>query len=147
MLADPWTALGDRTRRAIFVRVADGPASVATIARELPISGPTVSQHLKVLKDAGLVSVEPHGRQRIYTLRAEGTQQLRAELDRFWPSTTCSPWTSPGRCWSPAQTRVELEHRHPERHGEGWQRARSALENDNGWPLYLRRFDDLVRGA
>jgi len=47
----------------------------------------------------------------------------------------------------PAQTRVELEHRHLERHGEGWQQARSALENDNGWPMYLRRFDDLVRGA
>jgi len=86
MLTDPWTALGDRTRRAVLVRVADGPASVATIARELPISRPAVSQHLKVLKDAGLVSVEPHGRQRIYTLRAEGLQQLRTELDTFWRS-------------------------------------------------------------
>jgi DNA-binding transcriptional ArsR family regulator len=83
-LADPWTALGDRTRREVLTRVADGPASVAAIARALPISRPAVSQHLKVLKEASLVSVEPRGRQHIYTLRAEGLAQLRTELDTFW---------------------------------------------------------------
>lgn len=84
MLADPWTALGDRTRREVLRRVAAGPSSVATITRELPISRPAVSQHLRVLKEAGLVSVEPRGRQRIYALRPEGLQQLRADLDTFW---------------------------------------------------------------
>ncbi|MGH3500539.1 MAG: ArsR/SmtB family transcription factor [Nocardioidaceae bacterium] len=84
LLADPWTALGDRTRREVLMSVASGPSSVATIARELPISRPAVSQHLKVLKEAGLVSVEPRGRQRIYTLRPEGLQQLHADLDAFW---------------------------------------------------------------
>lgn len=85
-LADPWAALGDRTRREILGRVADGPASVATIARQLPVSRPAVSQHLKVLKEAGLVDVEPRGRQHIYTLRTEGLQQLRDELATFWRS-------------------------------------------------------------
>lgn len=87
MPTDPWTALGDRTRRAVLMRVADGPVSVATIAHGMPISRPAVSQHLKVLKEAGLVSVEARGRQRIYELRTEGLQQLRAELDAFWRTT------------------------------------------------------------
>lgn len=83
-LSDPWTALGDRTRREVLARVAGGPVSVGVIARGLPISRPAVSQHLKVLKEAGLVSVEPRGRQHLYSLRGEGLHQLRTELDTFW---------------------------------------------------------------
>ena len=85
-LADPWTALGDPTRRQVLVRVAAGPSSVAAIARDMPVSRPAVSQHLKVLADAGLVSIEARGRQRIYTLRPDGLRQLRADLDGFWRS-------------------------------------------------------------
>jgi DNA-binding transcriptional ArsR family regulator len=81
---DGWTALGDPTRRAIFERLADRPRAVGELARELPVSRPAVSQHLKVLKDAGLVVGWPEGTRRIYQLRPDGIDALRAELDRFW---------------------------------------------------------------
>lgn len=77
-------ALGDPTRRAIFERVADHPCAVGEIARELPVSRPAVSQHLKVLKEAGLVSDRPAGSRRIYQLDPTGIDALRAYLDRFW---------------------------------------------------------------
>ena len=79
-----WTALGDPTRRAIFERLADRPRAVGELARELPVSRPAVSQHLKVLKDAGLVVDRPAGNRRIYQLAPDGVGALRAELDRFW---------------------------------------------------------------
>ena len=82
--ADPWTALGDSTRRAIFERVAERPRAVNEIARELPVSRPAVSQHLKVLKDAGLVMDQPMGTRRIYSLNPVGVGALRADLERFW---------------------------------------------------------------
>ena len=82
--ADPWTALGDPTRRAIFERIADRPRAVVEIARELPVSRPAVSQHLKVLKDAGLVMDHPVGTRRIYRLNPVGVGALRADLERFW---------------------------------------------------------------
>ena len=72
---DGWTALGDPTRRAIFECLAD---------RELPVSRPAVSQHLKVLKAAGLVVDRPAGTRRIYQLDPDGVGALRAYLDRFW---------------------------------------------------------------
>jgi DNA-binding transcriptional ArsR family regulator len=81
---DGWTALGDPTRRAIFERLADRPCAVGELAGELPISRPAVSQHLKVLKDAGLVFDRPAGTRRIYQLRPDGLGALRADLDRFW---------------------------------------------------------------
>ena len=81
---DPWTALGDATRRAIFERVAERPRAVNEIARELPVSRPAVSQHLKVLKDAGLVMDQPVGTRRIYSLNPAGLGALRADLERFW---------------------------------------------------------------
>jgi DNA-binding transcriptional ArsR family regulator len=81
---DGWTALGDPTRRAIFERVADRPCAVGELARELPVSRPAVSQHLKVLKDAGLVMDRPDGNRRIYQVEPDGVDALRAELDRFW---------------------------------------------------------------
>ena len=82
--ADPWDALGDPTRRAIFRRIAASPCAVGELAREMPISRPAVSQHLRVLKDAGLVSDRAEGTRRIYTIDATGLAKLRADLDDFW---------------------------------------------------------------
>jgi DNA-binding transcriptional ArsR family regulator len=79
-----WTALGDPTRRAIFERLAVRPQAVGELASELPVSRPAVSQHLKVLKDAGLVLDRRAGKQRIYRLDPDGLGVLRADLERFW---------------------------------------------------------------
>ena len=79
-----WTALGDPTRRAIFERLVEGPHAVGELAGELPVSRPAVSQHLKVLKDAGLVVDRPAGNRRIYQLDPDGVGALRAYLDQFW---------------------------------------------------------------
>jgi DNA-binding transcriptional ArsR family regulator len=81
---DAWTALGDPTRREIFERVVQRPQAVGEIARELPVSRPAVSQHLRVLKQAGLVADEPRGNRRIYRVEPAGLAALRGELDRFW---------------------------------------------------------------
>jgi DNA-binding transcriptional ArsR family regulator len=83
---DGWTALGDPTRRSIFTRLAARPCAVAELARGLPVSRPAVSQHLKVLKDAGLVVDQRAGNRRIYRVNPDGLRQLRAELDQFWNS-------------------------------------------------------------
>jgi DNA-binding transcriptional ArsR family regulator len=77
-------ALGDPTRRAIFERLAERPRAVGELAGELPVSRPAVSQHLKVLKDAGLVVDRRAGNRRIYQLDPDGIGALRAYLDRFW---------------------------------------------------------------
>ena len=77
-------ALGDGTRRAIFELLADGPRPVGEIARLLPVTRPAVSQHLKVLKDAGLVLDHPVGTRRLYQLDPDGVGALRAYFDRFW---------------------------------------------------------------
>jgi DNA-binding transcriptional ArsR family regulator len=82
--ADGWTALGDPTRRAIFERIAERPRAVGELAGELPVSRPAVSQHLRVLKDAGLVLARPDGNRRIYQLDPAGLEALRVQLDRFW---------------------------------------------------------------
>jgi DNA-binding transcriptional ArsR family regulator len=82
--ADGWTALGDATRRAIFERLAERPRAVGELARELPVSRPAVSQHLKVLKDARLVVDQAAGNRRIYRLDPDGIKSLRADLERFW---------------------------------------------------------------
>ena len=81
---DGLTALGDPTRRAIFERLADRPQAVGELASELPVSRPAVSQHLKVLKDAGLVFDRAAGNRRIYQLDPDGVGALRGYLDRFW---------------------------------------------------------------
>jgi DNA-binding transcriptional ArsR family regulator len=81
---DPFNALGDATRRAIFERVAQAPASVGELATGLPVSRPAVSQHLKVLKEAGLVVDRPEGNRRIYQLNPDGVGALRSYLDGFW---------------------------------------------------------------
>jgi DNA-binding transcriptional ArsR family regulator len=84
---DGWAALGDRTRRTIFERVARRPCAVGELARGLPVSRPAVSQHLRVLKQAGLVIDRPVGNRRIYEVNSAGLAELRADLDRFWDST------------------------------------------------------------
>jgi DNA-binding transcriptional ArsR family regulator len=81
---DGLAALADPTRRAIFERVADRPRAVGELAGDLPISRPAVSQHLKVLKDAGLVIDRAAGTRRIYHVDPAGVGALRAYLDRFW---------------------------------------------------------------
>lgn len=87
MKNDSWTALGDPTRRAIFERLAEQPSSVTDLARDLPVTRSAVSQHLKVLREAGLVADTPAGKQRIYRVRPEGIAALRTDLDRFWMKT------------------------------------------------------------
>jgi DNA-binding transcriptional ArsR family regulator len=77
-------ALGDPTRRAVFELVAEGPRAVGEVARELPVTRPAVSQHLRVLKEAGLVIDRPDGTRRIYELNPDGVEALRAYFDRFW---------------------------------------------------------------
>jgi DNA-binding transcriptional ArsR family regulator len=77
-------ALGDPTRRAIFERLAGGPRAVGALAEGLPVSRPAVSQHLRVLKDAGLVTERRDGTRRIYELAPDGLAELRGYFDRFW---------------------------------------------------------------
>ncbi len=79
-----WGALGDRTRRSIVLLLAEGPSPVGKLAEALPVSRPAVSQHLKVLKDAGLVDEEAEGTRRIYRLNEAGVLALRDQLDTFW---------------------------------------------------------------
>ncbi len=81
---EAWTALGDPSRRAIVERLAEGPRAVGELADELPISRPAVSQHLRVLKDAGLVAERADGTRRIYRLNPAGVAALRDQLDTFW---------------------------------------------------------------
>lgn len=81
-----WSALGDHTRRRIVERLAERPCAVGELARGLPVSRPAVSQHLKVLKDAGLVVDQAAGNRRVYRLNPDGLAELRADLDRFWLS-------------------------------------------------------------
>lgn len=77
-------ALGDPTRRAIFERLARGPTAVGELAQELPVSRPAVSQHLRVLKRAGLVSDQREGSRRLYDVDLDGVEALRTYLDSFW---------------------------------------------------------------
>ena len=79
-----FAALGDPTRREIFARIAECPRAVGELARELPVSRPAVSQHLRVLKDAGLVVDRAEGNRRIYQADPAGLAALRAQLDMFW---------------------------------------------------------------
>ena len=81
---DGWGALADGTRLAIVARLADGPMAVGELAAELPVTRSAVSQHLKVLKDAGLVNERAAGTRRIYRLNPVGVAALRDQLDTFW---------------------------------------------------------------
>jgi DNA-binding transcriptional ArsR family regulator len=79
-----FAALADPTRRTVFERLARGPRAVGDLAVGLPVSRPAVSQHLKVLKEAGLVSDHPEGTRRVYRIDAAGLGALRSWLDQFW---------------------------------------------------------------
>jgi DNA-binding transcriptional ArsR family regulator len=81
---DVWTALGDHTRRSILERLAERPKAVGELADELPVSRPAVSQHLKVLKDSGLVTEQAAGTSRNYRINPAGVSALRDQLDTFW---------------------------------------------------------------
>ncbi|HET8979894.1 MAG TPA: metalloregulator ArsR/SmtB family transcription factor [Solirubrobacteraceae bacterium] len=260
--ADAWTALGDRTRKAIFELLLDRPRAVSELAGELPVSRPAVSQHLRVLKDAGLVSDQSRGTRRIYRVDPDGLAALRTDLERFWgqaltayqavveqptqgggmsshtqaiattvstsivvkapierafaafteefdqikprehnmlavdiaetvfephaggsvydrgvdgseyrwarvlayepPHRVVFSWdisprwqieSDPDRCSevevrfvaeTPERTRVSLEHRYLDRHGDGWDGLREGVGGDQGWPLYLARYEALL---
>ncbi len=83
-------ALGDRTRQAIVERLAEGPCSVGDLANELPVSRPAVSQHLRVLKDAGLVVDEAVGTRRLYRMNPDGVLAIRVYLDQVWGQALAS---------------------------------------------------------
>ena len=78
------SALADPTRRAVFERLRRGPLPVGEIARDLPVSRPAVSQHLRVLKEAGLVTERKDGTRRLYRVDPRGVEELRAYFDGFW---------------------------------------------------------------
>src|ERR1700684_2792728 len=82
--------LGDPTRRRVFERLGSGPLSVGEIARGMPVSRPAVSQHLAVLKAAGLVVDRPVGTRRVYSIDPRGLGALRAWLDQFWDQALAS---------------------------------------------------------
>jgi DNA-binding transcriptional ArsR family regulator len=82
--ANALSALADPTRRRVFERLKDGPHAVTDIARGLPVSRPAVSQHLRVLKEAGLVADRPEGTRRVYYIDPHGLAALRTWLDQFW---------------------------------------------------------------
>lgn len=81
---DGFAALADPTRREIFERLARRPLAVGELASQLPVSRPAVSQHLKVLKEAGLVMDHPEGTRRVYRVDPQGVEAMRRYLDRFW---------------------------------------------------------------
>jgi DNA-binding transcriptional ArsR family regulator len=82
-----WQTLGDPTRRAIVAALAERPRPVGELAADLPVTRPAVSQHLKVLKHAGLVDEQRDGTRRIYQLNAVAVAALRDQLDTFWNRT------------------------------------------------------------
>ena len=81
---DGFAALADPTRRAVFERLRQGPRPVRDIARDLPVSRPAVSQHLRVLKDAGLVTERREGTRRLYRIDPDGLAAIRDYFDDFW---------------------------------------------------------------
>jgi DNA-binding transcriptional ArsR family regulator len=112
-------ALGDATRMAIFQKLAAGPLAVSELAQGMPVTRPAVSQHLKVLKDAGLVMDSRRGTRRLYQLDPKGVARLRAHFDRMW--------THAMSAFKQAVERPEEENRHGERRrGSGGQKERSG---------------------
>jgi len=85
--AEGWTTLADPNRRSILMKLADGERTVSELTEALPVSQPAVSQHLKVLKNVGLVTDRAEGTKRIYRLNEAGVAALRDQLDTFWKRT------------------------------------------------------------
>jgi DNA-binding transcriptional ArsR family regulator len=88
--SDAWALLGDASRRAIIERLSRSPCSVAELAGDMPISRPAVSQHLKLLREAGVVRDEARGRQRVYSIDAARLDRYRRQLDQFWSDALAS---------------------------------------------------------
>ena len=88
--SNAFAALADPTRRAVFERLARGPRAVGELAKGLPVSRPAVSQHLAVLKEAGLVKDQADGTRRVYRIDPAGLGVIRAWLDRFWEDSLAS---------------------------------------------------------
>lgn len=86
----PLEALGDATRRAVFELLREGPRAVGDLARELPVSRPAVSQHLRVLKEAGLVTERRNGTKRLYRIDPGGVEALRTYFEAFWTEALAS---------------------------------------------------------
>jgi DNA-binding transcriptional ArsR family regulator len=86
----PLEALGDPTRRAVFELLREGPRAVGDLARELPVSRPAVSQHLRVLKQAGLVTERRNGTKRLYRIDPGGVEALRTYFEAFWTEALAS---------------------------------------------------------
>jgi DNA-binding transcriptional ArsR family regulator len=82
--SDAWSLMGDPSRRAIIERLSASSCSVAELADQMPFSRPAVTQHLKVLREAGVVRDESRGRNRVYSIDAARLARYRAQLDRFW---------------------------------------------------------------
>lgn len=83
-------ALADPTRRSLFERLAGGPRAVGALAQELPVSRPAVSQHLRVLKEAGLVRTRREGTRHFYSVNSEGLAELRDYFESFWEDALAS---------------------------------------------------------
>jgi DNA-binding transcriptional ArsR family regulator len=98
-------ALGDRTRRAIFERLARGPLPVGEIARGLPVSRPAVSQHLKVLEQARLVSARAEGTRRVYQHDAQGIRALKEYFEKFWSDALDAFRIEAERSWVSSNTK------------------------------------------
>jgi DNA-binding transcriptional ArsR family regulator len=96
-------ALADPTRRRVFEKLSGGPQSVGALARGLPVSRPAVSQHLRVLKDAGLVADRSEGTRRVYSIDPHGLGALRKWLDQFWDTALAA--------YAEAVTRKERKRR------------------------------------
>jgi predicted transcriptional regulator len=107
-------ALGDPTRRAIFESLARKPKAVGELAAELPVSRPAVSQHLRVLKDAGLVADRADGTRRIYQIRPQGVQAIHGYLDQMWGQAMASFQAEAEQAADPAPARKTSNHRQQE---------------------------------
>src|SRR5437762_657904 len=88
--AEVFTALADPTRRQVFEGLRKQPKTVGELAQDLPVSRPAVSQHLRVLESASLVSVEPQGNRRLYSIKRDGLDDLRRYLESFWSDALSS---------------------------------------------------------
>lgn len=100
---ETFAALSDSTRRAVFERLRSGPQAVGELAQGMPVSRPAVSQHLKVLKAAGLVTDRAEGTRRVYQIDPHGLGQLRAWLDQFWDVALAAFAAEAERCDDPAK--------------------------------------------
>ena len=105
------SALSDPTRRALFERVLEAPRAVGELARSLPVSQPAVSQHLKVLKEAGLVAERREGTRRIYSADAAALGELRAYVDEMWRSALAGFAARADAAVQPVQARPKRKGR------------------------------------